>query len=367
VEERHGELAIKRQRLEELRSKLGLDAILLRRTSNIAWASAGARFHIAVSEETGVGALLYDADGFHLLTNNIEEQRLLAEELPPGDWHAESRPWFGDWLNESLRSRGISRLGADVPIAGAQTCATELALLRVPLLPPEIDRFRSLGRETGTALEAAARAVRRGDSEFEIASRISAELIARGIDPVVLVVAADRRVAEIRHPLPTHARVSERAMLVTCGRRDGLIASATRLVQLGHVPAELARRQEACARVDAAFIAATREGATAAEIFNAGAAAYAAEGFDGEWKLHHQGGAAGYETRDWFGTPTGDQVVTTPQAFAWNPSITGTKVEDTVLVTPSGVEVLTATGDWPTVTVSAGGLTLERPTILELG
>jgi antitoxin VapB len=155
-------------------------------------------------------------------------------------------------------------------------------------------------------------------------------------------------------------------MLVTCGRRDGLIASATRLVQLGPVPKDLARRQEACARIDAAFIAATREGATAAEIFKAGEAAYAAEGYDGEWKLHHQGGAAGYETRDWFGTPAGTQVVTAPQAFAWNPSITGTKVEDTILLTASGVEIITATGTWPTVTVSAGGLTLERPAILEL-
>lgn len=366
MEDRTDELAIKRLRLEQLRSKLGLDAILLCRTSNIAWATAGARFHIAISLEAGVGAVLFDADGFHLLTNNIEERRLLTEELPPGDWHAESRPWFEDWLGQAIQSRGVSRLGTDMAMEGAQLCATELALLRTPLLEPEIDRFRTLGRETGAGLEVAARAVRRGDSEFEIAARVSAELTARSIDPVVVLVATDRRIAEIRHPLPTHARVSERAMLVTCGRRDGLIVSATRLVQLGPIPADLARRHEACARVNAAFAAATRDGATAAEIFKSGAAAYAAEGFDGEWKLHHQGGAAGYETRDWFGTPTGDQTVIAPQAFAWNPSITGTKIEDTILLTASGVEVLTATGTWPTISATVGGLTLDCPTILEL-
>ena len=54
------------------------------------------------------------------------------------------------------------------------------------------------------------------------------------------------------------------------------------------------------------------------------------------------------------------------QVYAWNPSITGCKSEDTVLVTDSGVEVLTATDGWPMIRATAGGVEYERPAILEI-
>ncbi|HXT34751.1 MAG TPA: aminopeptidase P family protein, partial [Chloroflexota bacterium] len=54
------------------------------------------------------------------------------------------------------------------------------------------------------------------------------------------------------------------------------------------------------------------------------------------------------------------------QAFAWNPSIAGAKVEDTVLLGERGIEVLTATGEWPMVEVEVGGKRFLRPAILAL-
>lgn len=51
---------------------------------------------------------------------------------------------------------------------------------------------------------------------------------------------------------------------------------------------------------------------------------------------------------------------------AWNPSITGIKSEDTVLVGETGNEVLTAIKDWPTLPVTVSGQTLARPAILEI-
>lgn len=42
------------------------------------------------------------------------------------------------------------------------------------------------------------------------------------------------------------------------------------------------------------------------------------------------------------------------QAFAWNPTITGTKVEDTALVIGDNVELITSTPDWPVIETSGG-------------
>ena len=55
-------------------------------------------------------------------------------------------------------------------------------------------------------------------------------------------------------------------------------------------------------------------------------------------KFYHQGGATGYETRDYIATPNSSLIVQPNQAFAWNPYIKGAKSEDTILVTEKGYE-----------------------------
>jgi hypothetical protein len=52
------------------------------------------------------------------------------------------------------------------------------------------------------------------------------------------------------------------------------------------------------------------------------------------------------------------------QAFAWNPSITGTKSEDTMLLTAHGPLALSSTGQWPMIATSVAGVVIERPGIL---
>ncbi|MGH7176491.1 MAG: M24 family metallopeptidase, partial [Tepidisphaeraceae bacterium] len=116
---------------------------------------------------------------------------------------------------------------------------------------------------------------------------------------------------------------------------------------------------------DAAINLATAPGATLGEMFGMIQRAYAESGFPNEWNLHHQGGPTGYATREALATPGSPLPVLANQAFAWNPSIAGTKSEDTILCGQSGIEFLTQPSkDWPTVEVERGGQVLQRPGIL---
>jgi Xaa-Pro aminopeptidase len=155
-------------------------------------------------------------------------------------------------------------------------------------------------------------------------------------------------------------------MLILCGRRRGLVCSITRLVHFGKLPDEVRRKMEATAQVDATFIAATRPGQTLGQVLARAIKAYAETGNAREWQLHHQGGPAGYEPREWVATPGATDIVSVGQVYAWNPSITGTKSEDTLLVGESGNEILTTITDWPMLSIMVDGQTIQRPAILEI-
>lgn len=53
------------------------------------------------------------------------------------------------------------------------------------------------------------------------------------------------------------------------------------------------------------------------------------------------------------------------QAFTWNPSITGTKSEDTILATAGGPEMITRPVCYPTLSMEGSGVRFTRPAILE--
>jgi Xaa-Pro aminopeptidase len=241
-----------------------------------------------------------------------------------------------------------------------------VARLRANLTPEEGERFRSLGRLCAEAIDCAARAVRPGQTEYQIAALLVREAERRGAQAIVNLIATDERVFAFRHPLPTGKKLERYAMLVLCGRRWGLVCSVTRLVHFGRLSDELRRKAEAVAQVDATFLAATRPGQTLGQIFRQAMAAYAETGFPDEWQWHHQGGPAGYEPREYLATAHSQDLVQAGQVYAWNPSIAGTKSEDTILITTAGPEVLTTIDGWPALFKAVGDTEYARPAILEV-
>jgi Xaa-Pro aminopeptidase len=359
------EFSQKQNRIQALLAEHKLDALLLRRVSSFAWATCGAASYVNTATTNGEAALLITPSGRHLITNNIEAVRLEQEEkLKAQGWEFRAVPWHEAQDTVAELTQGL-RLGADGLYSAATDLSGGLARLRANLTLEEGERFRMLGRLCAEAMDRAAQAVRPGQTEYQIASLLAHEAESRGMQAIVNLIAADERAFSFRHPLPTDKKLERYAMLVLCGRRWGLVCSLTRFVHFGRLPDDLRRKAKAVAQVDATFIAATRPGQTLGAIFRQATAAYAEAGFRDEWRLHHQGGPAGYEPREYVATPDSTDIVSVGQAYAWNPSITGTKSEDTIFVGDEGNEVLTAIDGWPTLTVAVDGQEYTRPAILE--
>lgn len=360
------ELSTKLEKLQALLVRRGLNAVLLQDIANFAWLTGGAASYINIAKDQGEAGLLITPSNRYLITNNIEAPRLQQEEmLESKGWEFVISPWYNTVDPIPRLTQGL-RLGTDGHYPGDEDLSGDLACLRTDLLPEEQKRFRMLCQGCAQAMETTVACVKPGMQEFEIAAMLAEQTQRRGILPVVNLIATDERVYAYRHPLPTTKVLNRYAMLVLCGRQHGLIASITRLVHFGVMPRDLRSKVEAVAEIDAALIAATRPGRTLGEVFRTAQAKYAQLGYSDEWQMHHQGGPVGYNPRELIATTGAELVVKAGQAYAWNPSITGTKSEDSILVGDYGNDILTEIPGWPTRQIEIDGQRILRPVTLEV-
>jgi antitoxin VapB len=291
-----------------------------------------------------------------VLANAIEMPRMLDEVLAGLDYTPIEYPWADDQdPAQTVRAargalNGGATIAADVPLPETATIEPRLTRARARLTDGEIARYRRLGRDAGLALGNVCRSLTPGDVELDIARSVvdaAADIRARAI---VSLVGSDERLRRYRHPVATGAGWKHVVMIALCAERDGLIVSLSRIVAAG-APADLDARTRATASVFGAVLGATRPGATGAQLYDRLVAAYGAAGHAGEELKHHQGGAIGYRSREWVAHPRSQEVVEERQAFAWNPTVTGTKVEDTALLIGNRMEMLTTTPDWPSIDI----------------
>jgi len=360
----NAELEAKHEKLVEWLKAQGLAGVLIRRNENVAWLTGGAvELRVLTPCETGVAALLVTAEGKrHYFTTENEAPRLHDEEFGALDFEPMLFPWWANDTDAAAAKLAGGPLGSDTPAAGAKTVS--LAALREGLSETEIARYRWLGLETAAATVEALNEVEPGLSEYDLEAITAGALLRRGILPSVYLYAVDDRILKYKHAVARGKRLKQYGMLNLCSRKWGLAISITRFIHFGELPAELAPRFQAAAQVNAALLNATRVGATSAELFKVAQAAYAAQGFPGEERFHHQGGPTGYGEREWVATPDGTEIVVNNQAFAWNPSIRGGKTEDTVLLRDGVIENLTPTPELPTIEAKVEGSTYAAAGVL---
>jgi Xaa-Pro aminopeptidase len=365
---KQAEIQEKKGRLRALLDSQGLEAAYLKRQANFAWLTAGGSNAVGLTLELGVAGLLLTPERQYAVCSNIETPRMREEEgLEELGFTLRDFPWYEEGEAALVRElAGKARLGADHAFPGATDISRQIGPLRYALTSSEVARYRELGRLAALALEDSARAVRPGDSECAITGALAARLWENRLDYVTIFIAADQRIAKYRHPISTTERVRERAMLCVNARRHGLIVSLTRFVQFRPVGPELRRRYDANVLIDCTFMAHTVPGRPAVEALRKGVEAYARTGFPEEYLLHHQGGAIGYTGRDYKADFHTEEIVRENQAFAWNPSITGAKSEDTMIATSEGPLILTPPSGYPTIRKEVDGRVFTRPDILVL-
>lgn len=359
----------------QMLSAENLGGVLINSQHNFAWLTGGKSNGINHSVENGSCFLFVRADGKKfVLANNIEMPRILSEEISAEEFEPIEFSWqeeksAGDFVIKKAETLVLKneKIASDLFLnSNFRSIENLIAPCRFSLIDAEIARFRALGKDAGNILGSLFETLNRGETELEIARKAKYALAVYDIESVVTLVAADERIKNFRHPIPTANAWKQTLLIAVCAKREGLIASLSRIACIGKVPNELRRKTEAVAQIYARFLSAAKPGASGAQIYEKAAAAYAENNFGDEIGKHHQGGAAGYKTRDWVAHPFSAEIVQNNQAFAWNPSITGTKAEETYLVNENKIENLTASPNFPQISIEIDGKEFFAPDVLSL-
>ncbi|RYZ60529.1 MAG: M24 family metallopeptidase [Proteobacteria bacterium] len=326
-----------------------LSAVRLRGVDWFAWATAGASNVVLLTTDVGIAEVIISADEAFVLTDSIEAERLEEEEIK-GSYPI----WKAAWQEPQQREAFVRELthagtvASDMPRDQELPLPKELREAKCILQPGEVDRYRTLCQEAAMAMTETLKDACQSWTGFELAARGSAALWSRGIHPALTLVGDERRLPLYRHATASADTLGDRAMLVFCARRHGLFANLTRFIYFRDPTARELRMKHDLAAIEAEIFDASRPGVSLGQIYETMRTSYAKFGYPGEIDKHHQGGTCGYLSREEVARPASENRIQAGMALAWNPSLIGCKIEDTVLVTDKGLEILTIDPAWPT-------------------
>lgn len=324
------------------------------------WITAGGSNGVLLAAESGIAEAVVTPDGAFIVTNQIEAQRLIDEQLPEG-FELRVLPWaYPSQVDVVLRelAHGLP-VCSDRPAEGEHYLPAPLIAARRTLTAPEIQRYGAVGLLAAQAMTEVLTQAEPQWTERQLAGAGAMSLMSRGLAPALVLAAGERRGGIYRHPLPTDERLGRSAMLVFCARGFGLYANLTRFVAFGPQNDEERELHRLVREVEERALSLSRPGELLSEIYRELSYAYAGIGFGDAIREHHQGGITGYLSRETIAGPESQEMLQAGMAVAWNPSLPGAKVEDTFLVTGTGLVNLTTDPVWPSAKMGD----LERPLV----
>ena len=266
-------------------------------------------------------------------------------------------------LDES-GARGVGVEAAHLSVARYHRWA-ELLERRLDLIPTErfVEKLRAVKdqaelaimRSAGDRISAVASGLRRlvvpGRTERQVAAAIDAAMRDAGFDgPAFETIVASGRNAALPHARPTDRPIheGEGVLLDFGGAYDGYCVDLTRTLHVGPEAPAFRRLFEAVAEAHRAALAAVKPGALAVDIDGAARQALAGRGL-GDTFGHGTGHGLGLEVHEEPRisplAPPDEPVVAgmvfTIEPGAYLPDVGGVRIEDDVLVTDEGAELLT--------------------------
>lgn len=268
---------------------------------------------------------------------------------------------------QSIKQRRLKRIGFErshlaydaweslkelLPLgAGLKPVGSIIEQARMVKSGDEIERIRRAVHTNSSAFENAGKKIRPGMRESDLAAEIEYQMRRLGAEKPSFetIVAAGARTA-LPHAQPSAHRFADReVILIDMGAtQDGYASDMTRMVFLGKPGTKTRKMYEAVLEAQLAAIDAVREGVAADKVDRAAREVLKSENLDKQF-VHSTGHGLGLEIHEPPRLGKKDKtrlaagMVVTIEPGAYVKGLGGIRIEDTVLVTKNGCEVLTPT------------------------
>lgn len=294
------------------------------------------RYTIQASEESSAKLIIAKGPLIHTAAQVIRRKRLKRIGFEKA--HLSYETWQN--LKKNLPS------GTALEPAGAW-----IESRRMVKSASEIDKIRRAVQTNSTAFSKATRKIKPGMAESELAAELEYQMRRGGAEKPSFetIVAAGKRTA-LPHAQPTSERFREHELvLIDMGAtQDGYASDMTRMVFLGKPDPKTRKMYEAVLEAQLAAIDSVKEGVTGGKVDRAARKVLGSKGLEKEF-VHSTGHGLGLEIHEpprlgrKDNTPLVAGMVITIEPGAYVRGLGGVRIEDTVLVTKNGCEILTPT------------------------
>ena len=363
VAARRSDIDVKQEQVGRVIEAMGCEAALLLMPSHVAWFTSGmnVRGLIADSERPGIYT---NGKQRWLLCSNIDTHRLFDEELDQLGFQLKEWVWEAGRADLLLNVTTGRKVAGDRPFPGMPLINDRLRPLLRVLSPFEHVAYRALGRLVAHAVEATARALRRGQSEEEIAGQLGHRILHHGAEVEAISITADGRGGKFRRAGFTTAAVTETCIIQATAHRDGLFATASRSVSFGPPPEPFRKGFERALRLAAIYRSLSLPGQTMRTARTDEGAVLAGTSHEYDMRFSQPGYGTGRFAAEELRRGGHDEKFADGQALVWQPRVGPTAVVDTVIVRPDGGEPVTAPTDWPFKRVLIRGKAFDIPDLL---
>lgn len=377
-----GELVrARRQRLDTALAQESFDAFVAVAPANVDYAIGYRSVAGAVHGTSALGAVV--APGLTLVAGPAADAPSVVElGVREEDYHAHGRFYFESIdpspltaiadthagfvpaLTSAVRQAGLgrARIGVDstglrpedqaalaraLPEARLVDAGDWIRSVRGVKLPEEVERLRAAAEATEHAIHAAIDVAAVGMSETELQLVVATELARGGMTPRFVVVTAGPRSAYSDTPCSPDQRLRRGDLLRfdVGGLLDGYWSDLGRTAVVGEPDDTQRRRYDAILRGEHAQLELARPGVSAAEVFDVAVQEVERSGL-APYRRHHCGHGIGLDAYEApIIAPAGEQMLKEGMVFCFETPYYelgwgGMMVEDTLVVTESGVELL---------------------------
>lgn len=361
--DRRSDVEQKQLFVAQLLAEHNANGLLISDPANFSWLTSGGVARGAV-DSYSQPCLYFSAEARWLLSANVDTLRLFDEEINGMGFQIKEWPWYLE-REQLLRDLTANRsVLADFDFVDCKNISQQLQQMRSNISSYEEACYRVLGEAVGTALETTCRECQTGETERDVAGRLSYLLIKRGVIPLNITVMADGRNEVYRQGGFTPTKLKDYATIIAVGQKYGLAACASRTVVFGNASPELQADHDAACRVAAIYVAGSWPNSLVKDILNAGRGVYQATNAHFEWQAAPQGYLTGRSPVEQPFLVDSTQILKSTNAVIWRASVRKGLSCDTFLVDENGPRTVTTIGQWPLKKIRVHGAEYVRPDIL---